>query len=218
MVHKKLDFQRAEQEGEDDDDEGRRLKASWGTEEEEKYEPEFMKHDDEIDAEDDNRPRCRGRREDRNKPTAFRLDCAVHHAEEIFQKCLFVGICMWVMIMGLAKKGFMVSKREKMGNGKPIKKRVFLVTFGILFCFFFKMHSGKHMHSEFKHAVGLGMKLSHESQQAAISEEPKLELVDSCFHNLDVKTCQASGCRWKCTREVCYCTGAEVFNIKEFGT
>lgn len=32
------------------------------------------------------------------------------------------------------------------------------------------------MHSEFKHAVGLGMKLSHESQKPAALEEPKLDL------------------------------------------
>lgn len=89
IVHKKLDFIRAEKERQLEADEteepdekevGRRLKADWGTEEAEKDEPEFMKHDEELDNEDDSRPRCRGRHADRKKPTAFRLDCAVHRA------------------------------------------------------------------------------------------------------------------------------------------
>lgn len=74
-----------------------------------------------------------------------------------------VGVVMWFLILHLAYKGFIVSKREKMGHGKQIRNKVFLMTVGIFFCLFYKMHSGKRMHSEFKHAVDLGMKLSQES-------------------------------------------------------
>jgi stage III sporulation protein SpoIIIAA len=100
------------------------------------------------------------------------LDKHVHIAEKLENRSIILSMLTLCVVIGLAKLGLKQSKREKMGGGKPIKRKICGFTMLLTILIGFTLNTKLRMIRHVARSVEIGKELN-DQKNIQVVEEPQ---------------------------------------------